>query len=85
MSPRKHTASLWVRMLIAVSLTAGFVLQAQDQGYVRDSSPQLFSYDELVQLGQKNLTPQLAEKLKVVTTTPFINNEAYYSGATPAT
>ena len=72
-------------MLIAVSLTAGFVLQAQDQGYVRDSSPQLFSYDELVQLGQKNLTPQLAEKLKVVTTTPFINNEAYYSGATPAT
>jgi endonuclease/exonuclease/phosphatase family metal-dependent hydrolase len=81
----KRKASLYLRMLIAVSLTAGFVLQAQDQGYVRDSSPQLFSYDELVQLGQKNLTPQLAEKLKVVTTTPFLNNEAYYSGATPAT
>jgi len=80
----KRKASLYLRMLIAVSLTAGFVLQAQDQGYVRDSSPQLFSYDELVQLGQKNLTPQLAEKLKVVTTTPFINNEAYYSGARPA-
>jgi endonuclease/exonuclease/phosphatase family metal-dependent hydrolase len=80
----KRKASLYLRMLIAVSLTAGFVLQAQDQDYVRDSSPQLFSYDELVQLGQKNLAPQLAEKLKVVTTTPFINNEAYYSGARPA-
>ena len=51
MSPRKHTASLWVRMLIAVSLAAGFVLQVQGQDYVRDSAPQLFSYDELVQLG----------------------------------
>ena len=83
MSPRKHTATLWVRMLIAVSLAAGFVLQVQGQDYVRDSAPQLFSYDELVQLGQKKLTPQLAEKLKAVLTTPFINNEAYLSGARP--
>src|SRR3954447_15152047 len=84
MSPKKHKGSLWVRVLIAGSLTAGFVLQAQGQDYVRDSAPPLFSYDELVQLGQKKLTPQLAEKLKVVTTTPFVNNEAYYSGARPA-
>jgi endonuclease/exonuclease/phosphatase family metal-dependent hydrolase len=70
-------------MLIAVSLAAGFVLQAQDQNYARDSSPQLFSYDELVRLGQKKLTPELAKKLKVVLTTPFINNEAFYSGARP--
>src|ERR1700744_1973328 len=83
MSPRKHTATLWVRMLIAVSLAAGFVLQVQGQDYVRDSAPQLFSYDELVQLGQKKLAPQLAEKLKAVLTTNFINNEAYLSGARP--
>jgi endonuclease/exonuclease/phosphatase family metal-dependent hydrolase len=52
--------------------------------YTRDSRPQLFSYDELVQLGSdQELSPELAEKLHAVTTTPFINNEAYYRGARP--
>ena len=31
----------------------------------------------------KELSPELADKLHVVTTTPFINNEAYYRGARP--
>src|ERR1700760_1517525 len=82
MSPR-HKATLCVRMLIAMSLAAGFGLQAHGQDYERDSAPQLFSYDELVQLGQKKLAPQLTEKLKAVTTTPFVNNGAYLSGARP--
>ncbi len=58
--------------------------EPQAQSYVRDSQPQLFSYDELVQLSlDQPLSPELAEKLRVVTTTPFVNNEAYYAGARP--
>jgi endonuclease/exonuclease/phosphatase family metal-dependent hydrolase len=58
--------------------------EPQGQEYVRDSAPQLFSYDELVQLSlDQPLNSELAEKLRLVTTTPFINNEAYYSGARP--
>lgn len=54
------------------------------QDYVRTSEPKLFSYDELVQLSlDQPLTPELTEKLRVVTTTPFVNNEAYYGGARP--
>jgi endonuclease/exonuclease/phosphatase family metal-dependent hydrolase len=55
-------------------------LQAQD--YVRRSHPQLFSYDELVQLSlTQELSPELSEKLRTVTTTPSINNEAYFRGS----
>jgi endonuclease/exonuclease/phosphatase family metal-dependent hydrolase len=51
---------------------------------VRDSKPELFTYDELVQLSlDQEMSPALAEKLRVVTTTPFINNDAYYRGARP--
>ena len=53
-------------------------------GYIRNSIPQLFSYDELVQLSlDQPLSPELAQKLQTVTTTPFINNEAYYRGSRP--
>jgi endonuclease/exonuclease/phosphatase family metal-dependent hydrolase len=71
-----------VSLLIAtvVSLLAAASVPAQE--YVRDSEPKLFSYDELVQLSEdKEMSPELAEKLRVITTTPFINNEAYLSGA----
>jgi endonuclease/exonuclease/phosphatase family metal-dependent hydrolase len=52
--------------------------------YVRDSEPKLFSYDELVQLSQDQpMSPELAEKLHIVTTTPFVNNEAFYAGSKP--
>jgi len=55
-------------------------LRAQD--YVRESEPILFNYDELVGLNKdQELPPELAEKLHSLTTTPFINNEAYLSGA----
>jgi endonuclease/exonuclease/phosphatase family metal-dependent hydrolase len=63
-------------------LAAAASLLGQD--YVRDSEPELFTYDELVQLGSKqDLTPELATKLRAVITTPFINNEAYLHGARP--
>jgi hypothetical protein len=56
---------------------------APTEDYTKDSRPQLFSYDELVALENQELSPELAHKLRVVTTTPFINNEAYYRGARP--
>jgi endonuclease/exonuclease/phosphatase family metal-dependent hydrolase len=65
-----------------LALVAVAPLLAQD--YTRDARPPLFSYDELLQLGSaQELSPDLAEKLRVITTTPFINNEAYYRGAKP--
>jgi endonuclease/exonuclease/phosphatase family metal-dependent hydrolase len=71
------------KVAIITAITAILVgMQTSAQEYVRDSGPQLFTYDELVQLNlQKELSPELAEKLRVLTTTPFINNEAYLSGA----
>ena len=51
-----------------------------------DAKPTLLSYDELVQLGspQETQGPELVEKLHGhVTTTPFVNNEAYHAGARP--
>ncbi len=77
-------ARLWVHLLVgAYSLVAGpRSLSAQD--YTRDSRPELFTYDELVQLGASpKLSPDLEAKLHVVTTTPFVNNEAYLSGSRP--
>ena len=68
--------------LSGIALIGVSSLSAQD--YVRNSGPDLFSYDELVQLSlDKPLTPALAEKLHAMTTTPFINNGAYYAGARP--
>jgi endonuclease/exonuclease/phosphatase family metal-dependent hydrolase len=58
--------------------------EPKETGYVRDSEPRVFSYDELVQLSlNQPMSPELAEKLHTVTTTPFINNEAHYRGAKP--
>jgi len=75
----------WLRFLLLIAgatLAGRSSLSAQE--YVRNSEPQLFSYDELVQLSQsQELSPELAEKLRTVTTTAFINNEAYYAGARP--
>jgi endonuclease/exonuclease/phosphatase family metal-dependent hydrolase len=74
----------FVRFLIAVAAgsIAATALPAQD--YVRDSEPKLFSYNELVQLSlDQEMSPELAEKLRLITTTPFVNNEAYLSGTRP--
>jgi endonuclease/exonuclease/phosphatase family metal-dependent hydrolase len=81
---KKTNAQHWIRFLfpVGVSLLAMSSLRAQD--YVRDSEPKLFSYGELIQLSRdQEMSPELAEKLRIVTTTPFVNNEAYYRGAQP--
>ena len=81
---RGPRARIWVRLLLVVySACIGMAaLLAQD--YTRDSRPELFSYDELIQLGASTqMSPELAAKLHAVTTTPFVNNEAYFSGSRP--
>jgi endonuclease/exonuclease/phosphatase family metal-dependent hydrolase len=79
----RMSAAKWIRILITgAALFGASLLIAQD--YERDSEPRLFTYDELVQLSlDQPLSPELAEKLQTITTTPFINNEAYYRGAKP--
>jgi endonuclease/exonuclease/phosphatase family metal-dependent hydrolase len=75
-------ASLRTLIVIAASLAGTVPLGAQN--YVHDSEPKLLSYDELVQLSlDQEPSPELAEKLRVITTTPFINNRAYFDGARP--
>jgi len=70
--------------LFAIALGCIGTTVSPAQEYVRDSKPKLFSYDELVQLSlDQEMSPELAEKLRLLTTTPFVNNEAYLSGARP--
>jgi endonuclease/exonuclease/phosphatase family metal-dependent hydrolase len=84
-TPNTMRAARWVRLIlltVVIGLAVTPALYAQD--YAHDSEPALLSYDELVQLSlDQPLTPVLQEKLRVVTTTPFINNEAYFHGARP--
>jgi endonuclease/exonuclease/phosphatase family metal-dependent hydrolase len=73
-----------IRLLILLGATMAGAPVLRGQDYVRDSEPQLFSYDELVQLSHDQpLTPELTQKLHLITSTPFVNNEAYYDGARP--
>jgi endonuclease/exonuclease/phosphatase family metal-dependent hydrolase len=70
--------------LIAITLGSIGATALPAQDYVRDSQPKLLSYDELVQLSlDQEMSSELAEKLRVITTTPFINNEAYLGGTRP--
>jgi endonuclease/exonuclease/phosphatase family metal-dependent hydrolase len=79
----RMSATKWIQIsIISAAVLGATLLRAQE--YVRDSEPKLLSYDELVQLSlDKPLSPELAERLQTITTTPFINNEAYYRGAKP--
>lgn len=53
-------------------------------GPVRLQQPELFTYQELVTLGTTdNVSGKLGDKLRAITTTPFLSNEAYYRGARP--
>jgi len=75
---------IWAVLLLGAFPVFFGVRSLLAQDYTRDEKPALFSYDELVQLGSvQELNPELAEKLHVIMTTPFINNEAYYAGARP--
>lgn len=68
-------------LVLAGTFVGTVTTKGQAQTYVTDSRPDLFTYDELLQLNRNPISPALAEKLKTVTTTPFVNNEAYLNGA----
>jgi hypothetical protein len=52
--------------------------------YVKLQIPELFTYDELVTLSKSDpLALPLEAKLRALTETPFISNEAFYRGARP--
>jgi len=70
--------------LVAITFSLAGAVSVLAQNYVRDSGPKLLSYDELVQLSlDQEMSPELSKKLKLITTTPFVNNEAYLGGARP--
>ncbi len=75
----------WKRRMLSRTRCVFLVVveaSAHAQEYLRDSEPQLFTYQELVELNKnQEMPPELAEKLRVLTTAPFINNEAYLQGA----
>jgi hypothetical protein len=76
--------SQWIRLFLVSAISLAVTPTLHSQNYAHDSEPALLPYDELVQLSRdQDLGPTLAEKLRVITTTPFINNEAHYRGARP--
>ena len=82
MKTRRFFTVLYVLIAIAAGWISARAKPVDD--YVRDSEPKLFSYDELVQLSlDQEMSPELTEKLRLVTTVPFINNEAYLNGERP--
>jgi endonuclease/exonuclease/phosphatase family metal-dependent hydrolase len=73
---------IWRALVFGIFVLAAASVPAQD--YIRNSRPELFTYDELVKLSlPRELSSELAEKLRVLTTTPFVSNEAYFAGAEP--
>jgi endonuclease/exonuclease/phosphatase family metal-dependent hydrolase len=72
-------------ILLAVILCSGASAQNEHSAeYVRSLQPPIFTYQELVALGeQETVDPVLAKKLNTLLTTPFINNEAYFAGTKP--
>jgi endonuclease/exonuclease/phosphatase family metal-dependent hydrolase len=81
---RKVQFAVRAFLFIAVASGLGGATTLRAQDYARDTEPKLFSYDELLRLNlDQELSPESAEKLRVLTTTPFVNNEAYLSGARP--
>jgi endonuclease/exonuclease/phosphatase family metal-dependent hydrolase len=85
-------ATILIVVLIAAGLVTLYITQSYKKKeaipltgmYVRLQQPRMLTYDELVALGTSNpFSDELRDKLHSVTTTPFLSNEAYYSGAKP--
>src|SRR5215467_2275968 len=60
------------------------IKSAAQRDFVRFSKPNLLTFDELVELEQKDPPrPPLVDKLQSLLTTPIVSNEAYFNGAKP--
>jgi endonuclease/exonuclease/phosphatase family metal-dependent hydrolase len=75
------------QVALLLMLSSHFPASAQNDqpaDYTRSSQPPLLNYQELVSLGaQETVDPALAAKVQTLLTTPFVNNEAYFSGTKP--
>jgi hypothetical protein len=70
-------------LLIACVATLGQTSGGQEE-FVRQSAPQLLTFDELVQLEKTDdPSPELAARLDQLLHTPFLRNEAFYGDAKP--
>ncbi|MGC2212111.1 MAG: endonuclease/exonuclease/phosphatase family protein [Silvibacterium sp.] len=76
-----------VQLVLLLALIFCSKASAQNEhgsDYIGSSRPPLLKYQELVALGeQETVDPALAAKLHTLLTTPFVNNEAYFSGVKP--
>jgi endonuclease/exonuclease/phosphatase family metal-dependent hydrolase len=62
----------------------GYAQSEHGADYIHSSQPPLLNYQELVTLSeQETVDPALASKVQTLLTTPFIDNEAYFSGSKP--
>jgi hypothetical protein len=78
------TFVLIVAGLVTLYVTRGRIGNDAAGSYIRLQQPEMLTYDELVALGKSNKdSGGLGGKLRAMTTTPFISNEAYYHGAKP--
>jgi endonuclease/exonuclease/phosphatase family metal-dependent hydrolase len=91
--PVRPKASLQYAILISTILVFALLLPgttvirdgfAAEADYVRLSKPDLLTFEQLVELEQKDPpSGATAEKLERLLTTPFVSNEAYLDGAKP--
>jgi endonuclease/exonuclease/phosphatase family metal-dependent hydrolase len=74
-------------VVLVLILTLGSWAAAQNEqaaNYMRSSQPPLLNYQELLTLSQQEtVEAPLATKMHTLFTTPFVNNEAYFSGTKP--
>ncbi len=82
---RVHSVGAQLALFLTVILcSAASAQDGNSADYTRSAGPPMFSYQELVALGEQEITdPALAAKLHTLLTTPFINNEAYFNGTKP--
>src|SRR3984957_9516702 len=74
-----------VALLLVLTLNSRASAQGdQPTDYTRSSQPPFLNYQELMTLyQQETVEAQLAAKVHTLLTTPFVNNEAYFSGTKP--
>ncbi len=79
----KKFAAVLTIALVAFDLRAGSKPDFRGE-FTHLQMPDLFTYDELVELGTVDaIGRRLKAKLDTVLTTPFLSNQAYYDGARP--
>ncbi len=73
-----------VLLLALIGCSVASAQEGRQAEYIRSSQPPFLTYQELVTLyEQETPDPALVQKLHTLLTTPFVNNEAYFSGVKP--